>query len=133
MSNEKLSLKDLERKLSDDNVGLAITVQHVKFEREGQVLIGRLADIKRMESKKYSSDYNMYILLTPEGTKSCILGAIADNVISAPQYLGKILYIKFKGKITLEDGRTANAWTIKDVTRELDTLFPKLEVQVIPE
>ena len=94
-----------------------LTVDIVKFEDEGQFIVGRMMGFAVFTESEYNEKCMKYTFDTDHGNVSCVLGAKRDEILALDDNIGKIFCITFQGK-----GKTKK-----------DTDFNKFSVLKIPE
>lgn len=96
--------------------GEPLSIDIHTWERDGERLIGELKDIQPFEGGKFDQGCMRYIFKTDTGLKSTILGQSIDKQLNPQTLIGRILCVYYGGKITLDDGRACNRFTVVDVT-----------------
>lgn len=129
----KEDLQGIKLDCDKDGVGEGLDITNVKFDQEGKIIVGRLMEVKKMFSQKFNTEFYRYIFHNGIKLVSCIPGAMTDNVLSSGAYIGKVIFLKYKGKIDLENGKVAKVFDIKDVTKKCDTMFPTLPNKAVSE
>ena len=79
-----------------------------KWEEEEQTCVGRLLKIVKVESEDGKSEYNRYTIDTDNGLQGVSAGVTVDKIIDGGDYINKIIVLTYKGKTSLEGGRSAN-------------------------
>lgn len=100
-----------------------------KWEREGEVLIGKLLKVEKKSSKelggKYDGEVNVYLFDTDEGLVSCVCGTTVDRIMGDGQdFIGRVCAIEFQGKRQLEGGREFNRFRVDIISMEGDESSP---------
>jgi len=90
------------------------------FEEHGSVIVGRLQRVSRYHSEKFNKDQNEYIFDTDDGLKKVLLNENTDKCMNDPTLIGKILYIRYEGKIKLDSGKEFKKFTIKLIKEVLE-------------
>jgi hypothetical protein len=101
----------LDEKVLEQSTDLVAEIHD--FEEHGSVIIGKLLKIGKYHSEKYNKDQNEYIFDTDDGLKKVVLNDNADKCFTDPDYVGRIIYIKFEGRIKLNSGKEFKKFTIK--------------------
>jgi len=83
------------------------------FEKDGSIILGRLVNIVPYHSEKFNKDQKKYIIDTDDGLKSVLLNQNADNSIGNGEYNGRIIYIRYEGKIKISDNKDFKTFVIK--------------------
>lgn len=104
-------------KPSKDNKvqGKNLNVVIHKWEKADQSIIGRLLSIGKFKSEKWDKEQNEYIIETDYGRVSVLLNSASDKIFESNNLVGKIVYIVFKGKTSLPDGRSFKNFDIMEI------------------
>ena len=91
-----------------------LSYEIIKWEEEGQEVIGEVIGFETFESGNYETDCLVWKLQTDEGLVSCVLGGVADKRMMDVS-TGDLLQILYRGKKELKEGRRVNIFNIKHV------------------
>lgn len=111
-----MKYNDIIPQAENDDYGKPLSVDIKTWKEVGDSIIGELVEIKPFEGGDFETKCNQYLFKTDDGLASCILGSSMDKIFEVEDYVGRILYIKYKGKLELEDGRRCNKFQISDMT-----------------
>src|SRR4030042_6012415 len=92
-------------------IGEPISIDIKSWKDDGDHLIGELLEIKDFEGGNFETTCKQYLFKTDEGLITTILGGSMEKIFAESDYIGKVLYIKYKGKIELEDGKRCNRFS----------------------
>lgn len=84
-----------------------------KFQEPGDRLIGVLREIEPFEEGQFDQEVNRYVLDTPDGRFSCILGSAADKSLEGNIEVGDRVAITFNGQQEISGGRTVNIFDVE--------------------
>jgi len=84
-----------------------------KAEAEGEVLIGKVLEISPFTEGKFDTEVNMYKIETDEGIFTTVLGSATDKQLKDIDPVGQMIYIEYRGKKQLEDGRQINNYHVE--------------------
>ncbi len=90
---------------------LNITIK--KWGDAGDCVLGRVIKIQDFTSAKYGKTQNEYLIETEIGIQSVLLNAGTDRQLGCFDILGKIIYIEYKGKEDLTDGRSFKKFDVE--------------------
>lgn len=96
--------------------GDPVSIDIHTWSRDGERLIGELREISDFTGGSFEQKCKRYLFATDNGLVTTILGASIDKQIQPEKYIGRVLCITYKGKITLDDGRSCNRFTVVDLT-----------------
>lgn len=108
--------ESIKAKLEAGSRGEYLSQEIKQWENEGDELIGEVVEVQRFRGGQYDTECNQYILNTDNGLVSTILGTAVDKSLAEVNVIGRILYILYRGKKHLKDGRQVNLFTVQDVT-----------------
>lgn len=111
-----MKYEDFAKDNEIEQVGEPISIEIKAWKEEGDYLIGELIEIKAFEGSNFDTECKQYTFKTDNGLVSCILGGSMDKLISPKEHLNRVLHIKYKGKLDLDDGKRCNKFQIFDVT-----------------
>jgi len=89
-----------------------LTTDIINWQEEGQTVCGRVHNIVPFTGGKFDTEVNQYIIDTDDGLKSTILGSAADKQLKGVELIGRTVYIEYRGKKNLDDGRQVNNFRI---------------------
>ena len=96
--------------------GKRLTLEIHSWKEPGDTLVGKVKEVKPFTGGKFDTNVNQYILETDEGLISTVLGAATDKSFGDESVVGKTLFIEYRGKINLDDGRSVNKFVIDDIS-----------------
>lgn len=85
------------------------------WKEPGQELVGKVLEVKPFEGGKFDSTCMKYIMETDDGMITTILGAAADKQFEGKDVTGKVLWITYKGKVDLDNGKKCNRYDIREL------------------
>ena len=91
-----------------------------RFEKEGNIVIGKLLSIDVIESKKFKKPVNVYTLETDTGVISFVLGGATDSKLEGVLEQDSIYSFEFKGQAKLQNGRTMNNFSVIRIDKSPD-------------
>ena len=86
------------------------------WDEEGQVLQGRLERTEPFTDGNFDTDVLCYVLKTPEGLVTTVLGSATDKQLAGKVKAGDFIRIMFQGQKALEDGRHVNLFQVRKRT-----------------
>jgi hypothetical protein len=102
---------------------IPLSVDIKTWKESDDYLIGELVDIKPFSGGEFETNCMQYTFKTDDGLVSTILGSSMDKIFEREDYRGRVIHIKYKGKLELDDGKRCNKFQIMDVT----DLFNKIK------
>jgi len=93
----------------------SVSVTIHTWEEPGEILCGRLLEVKPFEGSNFEQTCNQYIFDTDAGLCSTILGAGTDKAMEGKDFIGRVLLITYHGKKQLKDGRSVNNFQIQAI------------------
>lgn len=90
----------------------------VKFEEEGQLVIGKLLSKTTVKSRQSGGSYNDYVVDTDEGTVHFACGNQFDERIGNTLGIGRVYAWTYKGKRDIGKGRRVNEFSCVHVPVE---------------
>lgn len=90
-----------------------ITTIIYKFEAEGDVLVGRVVEIRPFTEGKFDTEVKCYILDTDMGRVSTVLGSATDKQLDKASVKGKIIAITYHGQKDIAGGQSVNLYTVE--------------------
>lgn len=88
------------------------TIIHT-WEEEGQMIEGRLERTEPFTEGKFDTEVLSYVLKTPEGLLTTVLGSATDKQLVGKVQEGDMIRITFQGKKELSDGRQVNIFNVQ--------------------
>lgn len=82
------------------------------FEEEGQELLGKCLKIEPFKEGSFDTEVNCYTIETESGIVTTVLGSATDKQLMKIDPVGRSLYIVYKGKKPLADGRSVNLFKV---------------------
>lgn len=112
-------MTDLERNGIDLGDFEQVTTEIVSWKdaEEGKYIVGTLVDIQPFTGGQFDTDVKQYILETDEGLVSTVLGSATDKQVKDVVKKGDRVYIEFRGKMHLDDGRSVNKFRVMRAKR----------------
>lgn len=83
-----------------------------KDAEEGTYIVGTIVDIFPFTGGQFETDVMQYIISTKDGLVSTVLGSATDKQLKGVVKKGDKVYIEFKGKAHLDDGRSVNKFRV---------------------
>ncbi len=105
-----------ENKVEVTNVrptGKKLNITIKKWGDVGDWVLGRVIKIQDFTSAKYGKTQNEYLIETETGIQSVLLNNGTDRQLSCFDITGKIIYIEYKGKEDLADGRSFKKFDVE--------------------
>jgi len=93
----------------------SLSPNYVKWEKEGQQIIGAYISHSPVQSRLGEKEYNQYIFETDTGLTKFALGRSADAEITPQLGRGVVYAITFQGKESIAGGRSVNRFDIEEV------------------
>jgi len=93
----------------------SLTPRYVKWEKEGQQIIGAYISHNPVQSRIGDKEYNQYIFETDDGLIKFSLGRSADSELTPQLVAGVVYAITFKGKEGIAGGRTVNRFLLEEI------------------
>ena len=90
-----------------------VTTIIYKFEEEGDVLVGKVLDIRPFTEGKFDTEVHCYILETDMGRVSTVLGSATDKQLDKAKVKGKIIAITYHGQKDIAGGQSVNLYTVE--------------------
>lgn len=108
-----MSYKEIYAQAKKENKITDLTPKFVKFEKKGDMIIGRFKGSAAVRSGLGDSEYNHYIFDTDDGLVKCHVGAATDKEISAQMEVGNIYCLTFVESIKISGGRSVNKFKVE--------------------
>lgn len=106
-----------------------VTAEIINWESPGQMIQGKITEIKPFEESSFDEKCNKYIMETDTGAVSFVLGSIRDEAMLNAEVMGKCVRVTFQGQKKGKKKRTYNVFTILIVEDPPVTLpYDKLDV-----
>ena len=100
----------------------------VKWEEEGQAVVGKLLNRSLVKSRQSGSEYADYVVDTDDGVVHFACGNQFDEKVGNNLVPGKVYAWTFHGKRDIGKGRRVNDFSLEEVpTDQRDPLFPEGE------
>ena len=80
---------------------------------EGETVIGKLVSIGPVNEGTFDTEVNSYLIDTDDGMVTTVLGSATDKQLAGLEIMGKLIYIEYRGKKNLKDGKQVNTFKIK--------------------
>lgn len=96
----------------------SVSTSQVKWEEEGQRIVGMLFNAELRDDGEYEKPYTLYTLHTSGGLVTCILNDYNDKIISSFNLMGSVVSITFIEKIPLKGGKTFKKFEITVIDTE---------------
>lgn len=100
-------------KAEADGATKPISREIFRFENEGDVLLGKVIEIKPFTDGEFDTEVSQYILDTDDGVMSCILGSATDKQIQGKVSVDDVVRFAFKGKTETAKGNQVNVFDVK--------------------
>ena len=92
-----------------------LTPSYVKWEEEGQLIVGAFISSNPVQSRLGGTEYNQYIFETDDGLVKFALGRAADSEFTPQLGRGVVYAITYKGKEKISGGRTVNRFDVEEI------------------
>lgn len=92
-----------------------LTPTFLKWEKEGQRVIGAFVSSNPVKGKLGLDPYNQYIFETDEGMVKFSMGRNADGEVGGSLARGGVYAITYLGKDRIEGGRSVNRFTVEEI------------------
>ena len=93
----------------------SLSPTYIKWEKEGQVIIGAFVSYSSVQSVREGSEYNQYIFDTDKGLVKFALGKSADSEVTPQLARGVVYAITFLGKENISRARTVNRFLVEEI------------------
>ena len=103
-----MTYKEALQKAREAHTIQELTPVFVKWEEEGQEIVGRLAARSTVQSRQSGGQYNDYVVHTDEGVIHFACGNQFDEKVGNSLAIGKVYAWTFKGKRDIGKGRRVN-------------------------
>lgn len=90
-----------------------LTRQIFTFEAEGDHLSGKVLKIEPFTEGSFETEVNSYIIETDNGIVTTVLGSATDKQLKSIDPVGQKIYIEYRGKKQLKDGRSVNLYHVE--------------------
>lgn len=108
-----MTLEEQFRKAEEKGDIDELTTDIYSWSEEGEHLVGVVVSIGKFTGGKFETEVNQYIIKTDTGLVSTVLGSATDKQLEGIDLKGKLVYIEYRGKVHLEDGRSVNKFNVK--------------------
>ena len=92
-----------------------LTPEYIKWEKEGQMIVGAYISHNPVQSRLGGTEYNQYIFETDKGLVKFALGRSADSEFTPQIARGVVYAITYLGKDKIAGGRTVNRFSFEEV------------------
>jgi len=113
-----MNYNDLYNQRREQGAVSNLTPQFVKFEKEGDRVIGRLVAVTEIESRLNEGTYNQYVFDSDNGRIKFALGRQTDQEIGGSLRAGEIYAITYLGKEEVKGGRRVNKFQVEHVLEQ---------------
>jgi hypothetical protein len=93
----------------------SLTPGYVKWEKEGQCIVGAFISYNPVQSRLGGTEYNQYIFETDNGLIKFALGRSADSEVTPVLAKGVVYAITYQGKERISGGRQVNRFEIGEI------------------
>ena len=83
------------------------------WDEEGMVLCGKVLDISPFTEGKFDTEVNMYRIESDGIIYTTVLGSATDKQLKDIDPVGQNIYIEYRGKKQLDDGRQINNFHVE--------------------
>ena len=108
-----MSLMDDYLKAKEKGKTKTLTKLIYTWDEEGQVLIGKVVDIKPFLEGKFDTEVNCYTIESGGVLYTTVLGSATDKQLKDVDPVGLNVYIEYRGKKQLDDGRQINNFHVE--------------------
>lgn len=95
---------EMAAKAYKSGVGEDLTQTFIAWDEEGKIVSGCYLYSETVTAKADMGAVKRYVLLTDEGTASCILGGATDKQLEGKLIPGDMITIVYKGKTSIQGG-----------------------------
>ena len=92
-----------------------LTPVYVKWEKEGQMIIGAFISYNPVQSRLGGTEYNQYIFETDLGLIKFALGRSADSEFTPVLAKGVVYAVTYEGKEKISGGRQVNRFKVEEI------------------
>jgi len=92
-----------------------LTPEYIKWETEGQQVIGAFISFNPVQSRLGGTEYNQYIFETDKGLVKFALGRSADSEFTPQLAKGVVYAITYMGKEKIAGGRSVNRFSVEEI------------------
>jgi len=103
---------DMAVEAKKTKAGRSLTPTYVKWEKEGQQIVGMFISKSEIASSTGEGTYNQYLFETDEGNVKFHLGHAADTEVGAVFAPGIVYVITYQGQEEVKGGRRVNKFDI---------------------
>ena len=108
-----MGYKDEFQKSQEKGKTKVLTTIIYTWESEGQELYGVVHDVRPFKLGKFDTEVDCYIIQTDDGLITTVLGSATDKQLKEVDPIGMKIYILYKGKKQLDDGRQVNLFHVE--------------------
>ena len=108
-----MSYKDEFKKSEAKGKTKTLTFQIYTWEEEGQELYGKVISVSPFTLGKFDTEVDNYVIETDEGIITTVLGSATDKQLKEVDPVGMRIYIQYRGKKNLKDGRQINLFHVE--------------------
>ena len=80
---------------------------------EGETIVGKVVEIAPFNEGTFDTEVNAYLIDTDDGLISTVLGSATDKQLDELDLMGKLIYIEYRGKKNLKDGKQVNNFKVQ--------------------
>ena len=108
-------MTDLEKYQKAKDKGKTKTLTRLiwTWEHEGQTLVGKVIEIKPFLEGKFDTEVNCYTIDADGVLFTTVLGSATDKQLKDVDPVGNMIYIEYRGKKQLDDGRQINNFHVE--------------------
>lgn len=110
-----MSYKDQYEKANKAGEIQDLTPTFTRFEKEGDVILGKLVSYNPVQSSLGEGQYNQYLFETDDGLVKFSLGQAADSELGSQFVAGEVYRIEFLGKEKIDRGRAVNKYEVVQI------------------
>ena len=92
-----------------------LTPEYIKWESEGQQIIGAFISFNSVQSRLGGTEYNQYIFETDTGLVKFALGRSADSEFTPQLAKGLVYAVTYMGKEKIAGGRSVNRFSVEEI------------------
>lgn len=92
-----------------------LTPKYLRWEHEGDQIIGAYVGHSAVTSRLGGEPYNQYLFETDEGRVKFSMGRSADNELADTFARGNIYAITYQGKEKIQGGRSVNRFQVEEL------------------
>jgi len=92
-----------------------LTPEYIKWEDEGQQVIGAFISLNAVQSRLGGTEYNQYIFETDRGLVKFSMGRAADSEFTPQLAKGVVYAVTYLGKEKIAGGRSVNRFSVEEI------------------